>query len=79
MNRVGSCQIALEQAGEKANDAVLASDAFFPMRDSVDLAAKYGISSIIQPGGSIKDQESISACDENGISMVFVKMRHFKH
>lgn len=79
MNRVGSCQIALEQAGEKAKGAILASDAFFPMRDSVDLAAKYGISSIIQPGGSIKDQESIDACDENNMSMAFVKMRHFKH
>ena len=79
MNRVGSCQIALEQAGEKTKGAVLASDAFFPMRDSVDLAAKHGICSIIQPGGSIKDQESIDACDENNISMVFTKMRHFKH
>lgn len=79
MNRVGSCKIALEQAGKKAKGAVLASDAFFPMRDSVELAAKYGISSIIQPGGSIRDQESIDACDENDISMVFTKMRHFKH
>lgn len=79
MNRVGSCKIALEQAGEKANGAVLASDAFFPMRDSVDLAAEYNISAIIQPGGSIRDQESIDACNEQGVAMVFSKIRHFKH
>lgn len=79
MNRVGSCKIAFEQAGEKTKGAVLASDAFFPMRDSVDLAAEYGISAIIQPGGSIKDQDSIDACNENNISMTFAQLRHFKH
>lgn len=79
MNRVGSCKIALEQAGEKARGAVLASDAFFPMRDSVDLAADYGIAAIVQPGGSIRDQESIDACNEKGVAMVFSKIRHFKH
>ena len=79
MNRVGSCKIALEQAGEKAKGAVLASDAFFPMRDSADIAADYGISAIVQPGGSIRDQESIDACNEKGVAMVFSKIRHFKH
>ena len=79
MNRVGSCKIALEQAGEKARGAVLASDAFFPMRDSADIAADYGITAIVQPGGSIRDQESIDACNEKGVVMVFSKIRHFKH
>ena len=79
MNRVGSCKIALEQAGEKARGAVLASDAFFPMRDSADIAANYGITAIVQPGGSIRDQESIDACNEKGVAMVFSKIRHFKH
>ncbi|MBF0713771.1 bifunctional phosphoribosylaminoimidazolecarboxamide formyltransferase/IMP cyclohydrolase [Gemella sp. GH3] len=79
MNRVGSCKIALEQAGDKAKGAVLASDAFFPMRDSVDLAAKYKISAIVQPGGSIRDEESINACNEKGVAMMFSEIRHFKH
>lgn len=79
MNRVGSAQIALMQAGEKAQGAVLASDAFFPFRDTVDTAAKAGIKAIIQPGGSVKDAESIAAADEHGIAMVFTGIRHFKH
>ena len=79
MNRVGAAEIAFKQAGDKAKGAVLASDAFFPFRDSVDEAAKHDIAAIIQPGGSIRDQESIDACNENGIAMVFTGMRHFKH
>lgn len=79
MNRVGSCKIALEQAGALADGAVLASDAFFPMRDSADLAAEYNIAAIAQPGGSIRDQESIDACNEKGVAMLFSKIRHFKH
>ena len=79
MNRVGSCKIALEQAGALAAGAVLASDAFFPMRDSADLAAEYNIAAIVQPGGSIRDQESIDACNEKGVAMLFSKIRHFKH
>lgn len=79
MNRVGSAEIALKQAGEKAKGATLASDAFFPMNDTVALAAQYGIASIIQPGGSLKDKDSIIACDEQGIAMVFTGERHFKH
>ena len=79
MNRVGSAKIAVEQAGEKCNGAVLASDAFFPFRDTIDEAAKAGITAIIQPGGSVRDQESIDACNEHGIAMVFTGVRHFKH
>jgi len=79
MNRVGSARIALEQAGEKAQGAALASDAFFPMGDTVELAAKYGVKAIIQPGGSIKDEESIAAANAAGIAMVFTGVRHFKH
>lgn len=79
MNRVGAAKIALEQAGERAKGAVLASDAFFPMDDTVTLAAEYGIAAIIQPGGSIKDEDSTEACDRFGIAMVHTGMRHFKH
>lgn len=79
MNRVGSAAIALEQAGEAAKGAVLSSDAFFPFRDTIDTAAKAGITAIIQPGGSVRDEESIQAADEHGIAMVFTGMRHFKH
>lgn len=79
MNRVGSANIALEQAGEAAHGAVMASDAFFPFGDTVEAAAKHGIAAIIQPGGSIRDEESIKAADEAGIAMVFTGIRHFKH
>jgi phosphoribosylaminoimidazolecarboxamide formyltransferase/IMP cyclohydrolase len=79
MNRVGAAKIALEQAGEKARGAVLASDAFFPMPDTVQAAAAAGITAIIQPGGSIKDQDSIAEANRHGIAMVFTGMRHFKH
>ncbi|MDA8233431.1 MAG: bifunctional phosphoribosylaminoimidazolecarboxamide formyltransferase/IMP cyclohydrolase [Clostridia bacterium] len=79
MNRVGSAKIAFEQAGEKAQGAVLASDAFFPFRDTIDEAAKAGITAIIQPGGSMRDEESIQAANEHGLVMIFTGMRHFKH
>lgn len=75
-NRIWACKDALERAGDSL---VIASDAFFPFRDVVDECAKYGIKAIIQPGGSIKDKESIEACDEHGIAMVFTHIRHFKH
>ncbi len=78
-NRVGAVNIASGNAGEKAKGAVLASDAFFPFSDNVELAAKSGITAIIQPGGSVKDEEVIKACDERGIAMVFTGIRHFKH
>lgn len=79
MNRVGSARIAIEQAGDKSFRSVLASDAYFPMPDTVEEAAKAGISAIIQPGGSIRDEDSIKAANEHGIAMVFTKVRHFKH
>ncbi|MED1410473.1 bifunctional phosphoribosylaminoimidazolecarboxamide formyltransferase/IMP cyclohydrolase [Bacillus paramycoides] len=79
MNRVGSAKIAITQAGEKAQGSALASDAFFPMPDTVEEAAKAGITAIIQPGGSIRDEDSIKMADEYGIAMVFTGVRHFKH
>ncbi|MBC1427856.1 bifunctional phosphoribosylaminoimidazolecarboxamide formyltransferase/IMP cyclohydrolase [Listeria fleischmannii] len=79
MNRIGSAQIALNQAGEKAKGAVLASDAFFPMDDTVLAAAEAGITAIIQPGGSIKDTDSIEMANKHGITMVMTHVRHFKH
>ncbi|QPK93749.1 bifunctional phosphoribosylaminoimidazolecarboxamide formyltransferase/IMP cyclohydrolase [Actinomyces sp. zg-332] len=79
MNRVGSAKIAFEYAGEEANGAVLASDAFFPFADSIDEAAKHGIKAIIQPGGSKRDEEVIDACNKYGIAMVFTGVRHFRH
>ncbi len=79
MNRVGAAKIAIEQASEKAQGSVLASDAFFPMPDTVEAAAAAGITAIIQPGGSIKDADSIAAADAHGIAMIFTGERHFKH
>ena len=79
MNRVGAAKIAIEQAGELATGAVMSSDAFFPMNDTVQLAAAAGVTAIIQPGGSIKDQDSIDLADEKGIAMIFTGVRHFKH
>ncbi len=79
MNRVGSAKIAITQAGEKAQGSALASDAFFPMPDTVEEAAKAGITAIIQPGGSIRDEDSIKVADKYGITMVFTGVRHFKH
>ncbi|WP_188207968.1 bifunctional phosphoribosylaminoimidazolecarboxamide formyltransferase/IMP cyclohydrolase [Alkalibacillus aidingensis] len=79
MNRVGAAKIAIEQAGEQAQGAVMASDAFFPMDDTVEAAHQAGISAIIQPGGSIRDEDSINKCNEHGIAMVFTGVRHFKH
>ncbi|MBM6616244.1 bifunctional phosphoribosylaminoimidazolecarboxamide formyltransferase/IMP cyclohydrolase [Bacillus suaedaesalsae] len=79
MNRVGSANIAIKQAGEKAASSALGSDAFFPMDDTVEAAAKAGVTAIIQPGGSIRDEDSIKKADEYGITMVFTAIRHFKH
>jgi len=79
MNRVGAARIAIEQAGEQARGAVLASDAFFPMPDTVEAAAQAGVTAIIQPGGSVRDQDSIDACNRHGIAMIFTGTRHFKH
>jgi len=79
MSRVDSVRIAIGKAGGKAKGAVLASDAFFPQTDSIDLAHTAGIAAIIQPGGSIRDKEVIKAADRFGIPMVFTGVRHFKH
>jgi phosphoribosylaminoimidazolecarboxamide formyltransferase/IMP cyclohydrolase len=79
MNRVGSANIALEASGKECAGAALASDGFFPFGDTVKLANKYGIQAVIQPGGSIKDQESIDACNELGMTMVTTSKRHFLH
>ncbi len=78
-NRVLPTRVAIEYAGERSIGAVLASDAFFPFSDCVEVAAAAGIKAIIQPGGSINDQLSIDACNKYGIAMVFTGMRHFKH
>ena len=78
-NRIWAAQQAIEHAGERANGAVMASDAFFPFPDCVEAAAKAGITAIIQPGDSVRDNESIEACDKAGIAMLFVGQRHFKH
>ncbi|KJH72463.1 bifunctional phosphoribosylaminoimidazolecarboxamide formyltransferase/IMP cyclohydrolase [Aliterella atlantica] len=79
MNRVGSVKIALEQAGESAKGGFLASDGFFPFDDSVKAAAAAGISAIAQPGGSLRDADSIKAANELGLIMVFTGIRHFLH
>jgi len=79
MNRVGAVKIALEQAGENRQGAALASDGFFPFDDSVRTAAAAGISAIVQPGGSLRDGDSIQAADELGLVMVFTHIRHFLH
>ena len=79
MNRVGSAQIAIDRALEINEDVVMVSDGFFPMGDTVELAAKSGIKAIIQPGGSIKDQESIDMANKYGVAMVTTGVRHFKH
>ncbi|MEQ9621171.1 bifunctional phosphoribosylaminoimidazolecarboxamide formyltransferase/IMP cyclohydrolase [Coleofasciculus chthonoplastes] len=79
MNRVGAVKIALEQAGEKAKGGILASDGFFPFDDSVRTAADSGIDAIVQPGGSLRDKDSIQAANELGLVMVLTGMRHFLH
>ncbi len=79
MNRVGSAKIAIEAGCENVKGSVLASDGFFPFSDTVNLAGKHGIKAIIQPGGSIRDSESIEACNKLGLAMIFTKKRHFLH
>jgi phosphoribosylaminoimidazolecarboxamide formyltransferase/IMP cyclohydrolase len=79
MNRIGALRIAVEMAGEHAKGAVMASDAFFPFPDCVEAAAEAGVTAIMQPGGGMRDADSIEACDKLGVAMVFTGMRHFKH
>jgi len=78
-NRITALELAINYAGEKTQGAVLASDAFFPFSDCVEAAQKAGITAIIQPGGSIKDEDSVAAANAAGIAMVFTGMRHFLH
>jgi phosphoribosylaminoimidazolecarboxamide formyltransferase/IMP cyclohydrolase len=82
MSRVNSARIAgikAEHAGLEVKGSVMASDAFFPFRDGIDVAAEAGIVAVIQPGGSIRDREVIEAADEHGMTMVFTGRRHFRH
>jgi phosphoribosylaminoimidazolecarboxamide formyltransferase/IMP cyclohydrolase len=79
MSRVDSVHIASRKAGDGTRGSVMASDAFFPFRDNVDAAAQVGVTAIVQPGGSMRDQESIDACNEHGLAMIFTGIRHFRH
>ena len=82
MSRVYSARIGAIKAADENLDvrgSVLASDAFFPFRDGIDSAAEAGVSAVIQPGGSMRDEEVINAANEHGIAMVFTGMRHFRH
>jgi phosphoribosylaminoimidazolecarboxamide formyltransferase/IMP cyclohydrolase len=79
MSRVDSSKIAISKANRPVKGAVMASDAFFPFRDAIDAAAEAGITAIIQPGGSVRDDEVVGAADEAGIAMVFTGVRHFRH
>ena len=79
MNRVGSAHLALQAAGDRVSGAVLASDGFFPFDDTVRLAANHGITAVIHPGGSMRDADSINACDELGLAMMLTGRRHFLH
>ena len=79
MSRVDSVHMAVRKAGDRVGGSVLASDAFFPFRDNVDEAAKAGVAAVVQPGGSKRDADSIAACDEHGLAMVFTGFRHFRH
>ena len=78
-NRLDSARIAADRAGDRASGGVCASDAFFPFRDGLDAAAAAGVTAVIQPGGSVRDEEVIAAANEHGIAMVFTGQRHFRH
>ena len=79
VSRVDSVDIAMNKSGKEIKDSILCSDAFFPFRDSIDKIAGSGIKAVLQPGGSVRDDEVISACNEHGITMVFTGQRCFKH
>ena len=78
-NRVVSVHLSQRIAGDKAKGAVLASDAFFPFPDNIELAAEAGVTAIAQPGGSVRDEEVIAAADKAGLAMLFTGVRHFRH
>jgi phosphoribosylaminoimidazolecarboxamide formyltransferase/IMP cyclohydrolase len=79
MSRVDACRLAVMKAQSSLKDTVVASDAFFPFRDGIDVVAEAGATAIIQPGGSVRDGETIQAADEHGLAMVFTGIRHFRH
>ncbi|MEX1095087.1 MAG: bifunctional phosphoribosylaminoimidazolecarboxamide formyltransferase/IMP cyclohydrolase [Planctomycetales bacterium] len=79
MSRLDASFLAAHKAGERSRGSVLASDAFFPFRDGLDEAARAGVTAVIQPGGSVRDDEVIAACDEHGLAMLFTGRRHFRH
>jgi phosphoribosylaminoimidazolecarboxamide formyltransferase/IMP cyclohydrolase len=79
VSRVDAVEIALKKSSGKLNNSVLASDAFFPFRDSIELISETGVRTIVQPGGSMRDQEVIQACNEYKIAMVFTGTRCFRH
>ena len=79
MSRVDSVEIATRKAGDRARGAVMASDAFFPFRDGIDRAAEAGVTAVIQPGGSVRDEEVLAACEEHGLAVVLTGRRHFRH
>jgi len=79
MNRVTSVQLAVEKAADRARGSVLASDAYFPFPDGVEATAKAGVTAIIQPGGSIRDEEAVRMANKYAIAMIFTGRRHFRH
>jgi phosphoribosylaminoimidazolecarboxamide formyltransferase/IMP cyclohydrolase len=79
MSRVDAVHIACKKGGERVRGSVMASDAFFPFRDNIDDAAGAGVTAVVQPGGSMRDQDAIAACDEHRLAMVMTGMRHFRH
>jgi phosphoribosylaminoimidazolecarboxamide formyltransferase/IMP cyclohydrolase len=79
MSRVDAVHLAVRKAGERVSGAVLASDAFFPFADNVEAAAAAGITAIVQPGGSLRDADSIAAADRHGLAMLLTGIRHFRH
>jgi len=79
MSRVDSVKLGAMRAQLPVKGSVLASDAFFPFRDGIDEAAKHGITAVIEPGGSVRDEEVIAAANQHGLAMVFTGIRHFKH
>ena len=79
MSRVYASQIAVDRAGDRSQGAVMASDAFFPFADGVEVGLKAGITAVIQPGGSVRDREIVDAVDSAGAAMVLTSERHFRH
>jgi phosphoribosylaminoimidazolecarboxamide formyltransferase/IMP cyclohydrolase len=79
MSRVEAAQLAVQRAGERSRGAVMASDAFFPFPDGLEVGIRAGVTAVIQPGGSVKDADVVAAADEAGIAMVMTGVRHFRH